>query len=100
MDEASRLERLEERVRLLEERMETHAPTLEEHGERLSDHDRQLADIREVQRETSRMLSALATQVSRLSDIATEQGLVLTRIDRHTKRAVEILEPRKVIVGE
>ncbi len=78
--------------------METHGPTLEQHGERLTDHDRQLADLREVQRETSRLLATLAHQVSRLSDIATTQGLSLERIERHTKRVLEILEPRSVIV--
>ncbi len=94
----ARLDALEARVRRLEERMETHGPKLEEHGERLTDHDRQLADLREVQRETSRLLATLAHQVSRLSDIATTQGLSLERIDKNTKRVLEILEPRSVIV--
>lgn len=91
---------LEARVRRLEERMDSHGPTLLEHEERLTDHDRQLADIREVQRETSRLLTTLHAQVGRLSDAATTQGIGLERIERQTRRLLEILEPRTVVVED
>lgn len=82
----------------LEERLDAHGPALRVHETRLSEHERHIEDIQQSQREMSQQILALSNQVGRLANIATTQGLSLERIERHTKRVLEILEPRTVIV--
>lgn len=87
------------RVEALEERLNKHhGPTILEHGDRLDRYERQLAELRTAHVETRNELRTLSTQVGRLSDIATTQGLSLERIARNVDRLLEILEPRKVVV--
>lgn len=87
------------RVEALEERLKHHGPIILEHGDRLDRFERQLAELRTAHVETRNELRSLSTQVGRLSDIATAQGLSLERIERNVVRLVEILEPRTVILG-
>lgn len=86
-DSARRLEELERRMAAVEARLEQPHPLVDAHEIRLDDHGRQLDELR-----------PLVAHVGRLADIATKQGLALTRIERHTSRVLEILEPRTVVV--
>lgn len=78
---------LVEKVEDIAKRLEQPHPLVDAHEIRLDDHGRQLDELR-----------PLVAHVGRLADIATKQGLALTRIERHTSRVLEILEPRTVVV--
>jgi uncharacterized coiled-coil protein SlyX len=90
---------LEARVSSLERRVnETHTHALQTHGERLAEHDRRIHELHEAQAETRTLLHALATQVDKLSDVATAQSMTVERIDRNMRRLLEIAEGNLTVI--
>lgn len=50
--------------------------------------------------ETSAALAALQSQMTRLENAATSQGLALERVLRNTNRLIEIFEPTVIVEKE
>lgn len=84
---------LKKTVESLSKRIVELHPTVEEHDDRLDEHDRQLDEVK-------RELRAIVSAVGRLADVVTPLSMGLPRMERNIARVLEIIEPRKVIVGE
>ncbi len=70
----------EERLTAVEKTVrQEHQPTIEEHEDRLDNAERDLSLLRETQAMQARELAIIRSDVSRLANAATSQGLLLEK---------------------
>lgn len=81
-DVASRLQALEERVRVLEDL-----------DDRVDSHDKELEAIRTELRGLKREVALVRSDISRLADASTSQGLVLQKVHSLLEQLVRQLTP-------
>ena len=87
---------VERRVRELEERVRV----LEDLDDRVDGHDRELEAIRTELRGLKRELALVRSDLSRLADASTSQGLVLQKVHTLLEQLVRQLTPSVEVKGE
>lgn len=85
-------EALKSEVAALRKRLDELHPAVEDHDDRLDDHDVELGRL-------GVKFADFSTRFDRLADEVTKQHGSLREINTNTKRVLELLEPRTVIVG-
>lgn len=84
-------EALRSEVAALRKRLDELHPTVDEHDDRLDDHDTEIGRL-------GVKFADFSTRFDRLADEVTKQHGSLREINANTKRVLELLEPRTVVV--